>query len=174
MDSYFEKQADSGGGHNYNEYYANQGGEGIGAFYSGYAYPQRGGGFFGRILKGGILPLLQRILPYLGEKAVDAYQGMVSDYRQGKTIKEVGKRGIRRTAATVARDIAEKLNPQEGSGIRRKRRRRRLPSRPVKIITFKRKAIKPKARKAKKRKSVVTKRKRSSKKRKLNDSDTLW
>lgn len=173
MDSYFEKQADSGGGHNYNEYYANQGGEGIGAFYSGYAYPQRGGGFFGRILKGGILPLLQRILPYLGEKAVDAYQGMVSDYRQGKTIKEVGKRGIRRTAATVARDIAEKLNPQEGSGIRRKRRRRRL-SRPVKIITFKRKAIKPKARKAKKRKSVVTKRKRSSKKRKLNDSDTLW
>lgn len=46
-------------------YYAHQAGTGV-ATYSGVRY-QRGNGFFGRLMKGGIL----RLLRYLGERGLE-------------------------------------------------------------------------------------------------------
>lgn len=114
----------------------------------------------GRVIKGGIVPILSKILPYLGSKAVDAYQEMAADFRTGKDLKQIGKRQLKRTGASVARDIAERLSKQEGSGIRKRRRS-------VSIVTFRRKKRKvaksidtPKKRK-RSRKTIKTSKSRS-------------
>lgn len=171
MQSYYSSQAQGGAGiSDYRSYYKSQSGDGVGQVYTGYQFQgQRGGGWFGRIIKGGIMPVLSKILPYLGSKAVDAYKEMVQDFQSGKDLKEIGKRQLKRSAASVARDVAEKLSKQTGSGIRRKRKRS------VSINTFRRKkrtvspVTTPKRRKTsklsrkKKQKTIRRKRKSSTK-----------
>lgn len=125
MQSYYNSQSQAGSGiSDYKSYYKQQSGDGVGPIYAGYRWQgQRGAGWFGRVIKGGIVPLLSKILPYLGSKAVEAYQGMAQDFQSGRTdLKEIGKRQLRRSGAAIARDVASKLE-QTGSGIRKRKRR---------------------------------------------------
>lgn len=146
MEQYYINQAGGGGGFgNLNSYYAGQGGDGVGPVYSGYQFQgQRGRGWFGSIIKKGLYPLLSKLLPYLGGKAVDAYSDMANDFRSGKDLKEIGKRQLKRTGASLIRDLANKVDNQEGSGLqRRKSSKRRKASKgsKVTIVTLRKRRL---------------------------------
>lgn len=89
MEDYYKSQAGAGV-NDYTSYYRNQTGQGVGSVYSGYGYqPQKGSGWFGQLLKGGIMPILSRILPYIGTKAADAVVGVSEDLKAGKSLKKL-------------------------------------------------------------------------------------
>lgn len=88
---------------------------------------QRGSGFFGRIIRGSLAPIIKSVLPYLKDVALEGVGGFVSDLKDGKGMKDASKNQIRKTAATLMSDIAKRITPrpvQDGSGFRKKRRKR--------------------------------------------------
>lgn len=102
----------------YSNYYLTQAGSGI-AGYSGIRY-QKGNGFFGRLVSGGILPLLR----YLGKKALHTGVNVADDVLQGDDFKQSLKKQLQSTSRVVAKDAIEKVRgiAQEGSGMKRKKR----------------------------------------------------
>ena len=145
--------------------------------YSGYRfqYPSRnlrGNGIWSTI-KGGIMPILRSLLPYLGNTALDAAGGLVSEMTSGKSFKEAAKKTMKKTAKGIALDVANKLD-QEGTGTRKKgRKRRRKRIKKVKK-SFKKMdpnivAVRNKRRKKGKRKSI-RRTKRQKKRKAVNSS----
>lgn len=129
-------------------YYLAQTGGAIDPYVSYYHLPQRGRGFFGRILKGSILPIIRSIMPYIKDKAIDGVEGLVSDMKSGLSIKEAGTRQLKRTASQVMDDVVTRVK-QRGSGVRRRRRRKvSAPRR-----TYKRKKATGRRRKTRRRKT---------------------
>lgn len=119
-------------------YYIAQTGGAIDPYVSYYHLPQRGRGFFGRILKGSILPIIRSVLPYLKDKALDGVGKLVSDMKEGMSIKEAGKRQLKRTASQVFDDVVEKVQKsQKGSGVRKhKRKAKRKTCVKRKVVLF--------------------------------------
>lgn len=94
--------------------YIDQVGHGM-ALYAGHRY-MRGSGFFGRLLKSGLVPLVSRIIPYLKSAALPAVSSFTRDIADGMSVKEAGKRTLKRSAAHVLDEVSEKLK-QDGGGI---------------------------------------------------------
>ena len=123
MEAFYSKQASAKAKPAaYNDFYMHQAG---GAFdpYVSYRYlpTQRGNGFFGRLISGGIMPLIRQVLPYLTSRSVEGVEGIVNDMKEGRSIKESAKRQLKRSASTVLQDMATKISKQAGSGLRRRK-----------------------------------------------------
>lgn len=133
----------------FDEFYVNQAGNGF-PVYGGARY-QKGNSFLGRFVKGSIWPLLKKVMPYLGGKAVATGSSILDDMKQGKSFKTAAKRRLADTAVDIADDalITIKSKRQKGAGLRRA---------PVCLPVVKR-------RQAKSVKGTKTKRKKKSKKR---------
>lgn len=111
------------------KFYLDQTGGAIDPYVSYYHIPQRGKGFFGRILKGTILPIIQSVLPYLKNRAIEGVEGILSDVKEGVSLKEAGKKQLKRTASAVFEDIISK---QKGSGLKRLRKHKTAKKRTTK------------------------------------------
>jgi hypothetical protein len=103
------------------DYYVNQAGSGLGGF-SGVRY-QKGDGFFGRMMSGSILPIIKKVLPYLGRQALATANDIAGDLSQGEKLKESFNKRFKSAAGRVGQDAMAKVRQLSGSG-RRKRKRR--------------------------------------------------
>src|SRR5258706_7950501 len=107
---------------NMNEYYFKQAGNGI-TGYSGLRY-QRGNGFFGRFISGGVLPFLKSVLPYIGKNVFATGANIAEDMINGENFKSSAKKQLKSTARGMAKDAISKVKSelsQAGRGIKRKR-----------------------------------------------------
>ena len=136
------------------EYYARQAGSGLGGF-AGVRY-QKGDGFFGRMMSGTVLPIIKRVLPYLGKTVLNTASDIFGDVSQGEKFKESFKRRFKDTAGQVGEDALSKMKQLTGAGRRRRRRKKcSPPKRKAKIPKKKR----PTKKKGRKRKARTTKKK---------------
>jgi hypothetical protein len=131
------------------DYYAEQAGSGMGGF-AGVRY-QKGDGFFGRLVSGTILPIVKKVLPYLGKRALNTGFNILGDVAEGEKLKSSVKRRLRETGERVGADAMAKVRDITGSGKKRKRKR----SAPKKAFVKKRKVVKT-ARKAARRNKKAT------------------
>jgi len=139
----------------FDDYYMNQAGSGIGGF-EGLKYNQLGGSIWGGIFKNTLLPLLK----YVGKKAASTGLNVADDYFSGRKMKESIKDQLKSTAKVMASDAKSKL--QKGKG--RKRRKHQV-IKSTNVFRRKRSPIKKK-RTATKRKSKQTKTKTTRRKKK--------
>ena len=135
----------------YESYYRSQAGGAIDAYTSlRYLPAQRGSGFFGRLIKGTVWPLIRSILPYAKKTAIQGVGNVVSQLQSGATLKEAGKAALKTAGSAIVADAAHKLQEkiQGGSGIRRRRQARRKSR-----VQAKKKRISKRRRKVKSRAS---------------------
>ena len=130
-----------------NEYYRQQAGSGIGGF-SGVRY-QRGHGFFGRLISGGIGPILKKIFPYVKNLAMDTGLNIAEDVLDGNNLKESAKRRFKESGINMVKDGITQVKKMKGSGYKRRKKR----SAPIKRTKrkFKRKGKRKTRRKYKRR-----------------------
>lgn len=100
------------------EYYLQQAGSGLGSF-SGVRY-QRGDGFFGRLISGTILPLVKKVLPFLGKTALDAGVGAMNDWSKGEKLSESLKNHFAQGTGKVTDALEAKVKKFTGSGNRKR------------------------------------------------------
>ena len=121
---------------NYDKIYSDQAGGALNPYVSYRHLPyQRGRGFFGRVIKGSIMPLLKSVLPYLKDRALEGMEGVVDGIKSGETIKQAGTNQLKKTTARLATDVATRM---KGSGVKK----RSLKSRKIIGITHKRRTKK--------------------------------
>lgn len=123
------------------DYYINQAGSGLGGF-AGQRY-QKGDGFFGRLISGTVMPIIRKVLPYLGKTAINTGIDILGDVSQGEKFKDSVKRRFRETGERVGEKAMSKVREITGSG--RKRRRQKPTTDKKKPIN--RRKQKPKQRK---------------------------
>lgn len=140
------------------EYYINQAGTGIGGF-QGVRY-QKGNGFFGRVVSGTVMPILKKVLPFLGKTALSAGSDLLSDIENGSDFKSSVKKRFSEGKKKIGRAAMEKVKLLTGEG--KKRRFRRKKSKPA-VATNKRRKKTTKKGKRKPRKTKAQKRRRSKK-----------
>lgn len=112
----------------YESYYRQQAGGSIDAYTSlRYLPTQRGNGFFGRLIRGTVWPLIQKILPYAKQKAVEGVGNLVSQLSSGSSFADASRQTLKKTGREIIGDVAGNLQErlQDGSGVRRKRAKRR-------------------------------------------------
>ena len=124
MDRFCDDETEAQPNFDLDSYFEEQAGNGI-STYGGYRYSQpvniKGGGFFGRLISGGLMPILRKIIPYAGKRALSTVTDVVSSMNKGKSIKGALKSSLKRTASTVMKDAIEKMGDnQEGDGVRKK------------------------------------------------------
>lgn len=124
-----------------NDYYVNQAGTGLGGF-SGIRY-QKGDGFFGRFVSGTVLPIIKKVLPYLGKTALNTGVDILDDVAKGEKFKESAKRRLRETGERVGAKAMAKVKEFTGTG-RRKSSKRRNASKKVSARQFVRRKVKKK------------------------------
>lgn len=143
-----------------NNYYMQQSGSGIGGF-AGIRY-QKGHGFFGRLVSGTILPILKKMLPFLGKTALSTGMDVVRDVSQGEKIGSSVKRRLRETAESLSDKAMAKVREMTGSGAKRRRRRKRVTAN--RVIKQKTKRTTTKRKRASKRKGKRSSTKRRTRK----------
>lgn len=94
-----------------------------GHFQQRYVAAQKGNGFFGRIIKGSLIPVIKSVLPYLKNIALDGVGGLVDDIKNGKSLQEATTGQLKRSSETVFNDMAKRVKRQSGSGVKRKKQR---------------------------------------------------
>ena len=101
--------------------------------YSGMRY-MKGSGFFGRILKSGVMPLINKVIPYISRAVMPTIQSFAQNMVDGQSFKEAGKRSLKKGASHILDDVSGSL--QDGSGIigRIKRQKKKM-SRKCKTIS---------------------------------------
>jgi len=114
------------------DYYVRQAGSGI-AGYGGVRY-QKGNGFFGRLISGGLLPIIKSFLPYFGKKVLTAGTNIAEDMLDGKNFKSSVKSNLNNTARTMAKDAIKKTREavQLGDGMRKRKAKKSLKSKAIK------------------------------------------
>ena len=106
----------------YEDYYLNQCGHGMPVFYG--ARMQRGHGL-GSIFSGlfrSIFPMLKRVAPVIGKKALQTGIEIVSDVAAGQSLKESAKSRVSNALKEGISSFIQTENTQSGSGFRRKRK----------------------------------------------------
>ena len=106
----------------YEDYYLNQCGHGMPVFNG--ARMQRGHGL-GSIFSGlfrSIFPMLKRVAPVIGKKALQADIDIVSDVAAGQSLKESAKSRVSDALKEGISSFIPTENIQSGSGFRRKRK----------------------------------------------------
>lgn len=89
---------------------------------------QRGNGFFGRLIKGSLAPIIRSVLPYLKDMALEGVGGLVEDLKQGRSMKDAASNQFKRSASNLAEDVATRVKrtlAQSGSGLKRRRQARK-------------------------------------------------
>lgn len=114
---------------------------------------QKGDGFFGRLISGTVLPIIKKVLPYLGKTAFNTGIDILGDVSQGQKFKESAKRRLRETGDRVTEKAMSKVREITGSG-RKRGRKRKAPS--------KRAPIKQRKTKSRKKSTKSSKKKRAS------------
>ena len=107
----------------YEDYYLNQCGHGLPVFYG--TRMQRGHGI-GNIFSGlfrSIFPMLKRVEPVIGKKALQTGIDIVSDVAAGQSLKESAKSRVSDAMKEGISSFIPMGNAQSGSGYRRKRKR---------------------------------------------------
>lgn len=137
-------------------YYKEQAGSGLGG-YSGVRY-QKGHGWFGRIISGGIVPILRRVLPYLGKRALETGVGVATDIMDGENFKSSAKKRFKSIGKRVEEDTISKVKQMTGGGYRKKRRKKAS-----RIMNFGLKMNKRRMSRVKSKQKLKTKPKRKSK-----------
>jgi hypothetical protein len=108
----------------YEQYYANQSGSGLPVFYG--ARMQRGHGI-GSILSGlfrAVFPIIKRVAPVIGRKALQTGMQIVGDVASGQSIKESAKTRVMDVIQEGINKIVPTGDGQSGSGFRRRKKRR--------------------------------------------------
>ena len=118
------------------EYYVQQSGTGMSA-YSGVRY-QRGYGFMGRLWKGAFLPVIKKVLPFLGKTALTTGIDIVNDVSNGRPFKESVKRRAKETGEAIEEKTMAKVRQMTGSGRKRRKTRKTSNVRCKKIKRVKR------------------------------------
>ena len=111
----------------YEDYYLNQCGHGMPVFYG--ARMQIGHGI-GSIFSGlfrSIFPVLKRVAPVIGKKALQTGIDIVSDVAAGQSLKESAKSRVTDALKEGISSFIPSGNTQSGSGFRRKRKRSKKP-----------------------------------------------
>ena len=125
MNKFYEDQSRGGKSSpdDIEDFLTSQAGSGV-ATYGGFRYhqPIRGSGFFGRLIKGGLMPIIRSIMPYLGGKAASAVSDFASNLKEGQSFKTAAKRTLKRGVAGMAKDLSDRLG-QDGNGVRRRRKK---------------------------------------------------
>lgn len=134
------------------EYYMKQAGEGIPG-YAGIRY-QKGHGFFGRMVSGAVIPMLKKVLPFLGKTALTTGLDIAKDVTSGESFKRAAKTRLREAGRTVEDKAMSKIQSMTGNG---RKKRRRMSKKNVACVSFR----KNKRRKTRKRKSTKSKKRRS-------------
>lgn len=134
------------------DYYVKQAGSGIGGF-SGSRY-QKGDGFFGRFVSGSILPLLKKVLPYLGKTALSAGADILGDVSKGQKLGDSFKNRLNETGQKITDKSMSKVRQLVGGGPKKKRRRRNRKLKTPKV-TSKRRAKGRKKTKSKRAKDFL-------------------
>jgi hypothetical protein len=114
-----------------NTYYINQAGSGLPGF-EGVRY-QRGHGFFGRVFKTALMPLLK----FLGKRAVASGADIVGDVLEGRNIKESAKERGKEAIRGVASAGVERARRFVQTGQGRKKKSRRKTSKKLLVTRVK-------------------------------------
>lgn len=94
-----------------------------GRFQQRFVATQKGNGFFGRIIRGSLMPIIKSVLPYLKDVALEGVGSLVTDLQQGKTLKDAASSSLKKTSSTVLNDVAKRVaKAQTGSGVKRKKK----------------------------------------------------
>lgn len=125
------------------EYYINQAGSGIGGF-AGTRY-QKGDGFFGRLISGSILPIIKKVLPFLGKTALNSGIDVINDLSKGDSFKESAKRRMKEAGESIVNKSVEKVKQLTGSGMAR-RKKKSTKKKKAKGVTKRKPALKLKSR----------------------------
>lgn len=141
------------------DYYINQAGSGIGGF-QGVRY-QKGNGFFGRIVSGTVMPILKKVLPFLGKTALNAGSEILSDIEKGEDIKTSAERRLIESKKKIGRAAMNKVKLLTGEGKKRRKYRRKKQKPTARCNKRKTKSVKKKKRSHKARKGKGRKRRRS-------------
>ncbi len=112
----------------YEDYYVNQCGHGLPVFYG--ARSQRGHGI-GSIFSGlwrTVFPILKRVAPALGRKALQTGVQIADDVTSGKSFKEAAKTRVMNAIEEGINKLGSSppATTQSGSGTRKIRKRRKL------------------------------------------------
>lgn len=94
----------------------NQAGSGISGF-QGIRY-QRGNGFMGRMISGTVMPILKKILPFLGRTALNAGSNIMQDIENGENIGESAKKRFKETKDIIKMKAADKIKQLTGGSKR--------------------------------------------------------
>lgn len=102
-----------------NEYYTNQAGSGIATF-TGQRY-QKGHGMLGRFFSGSVMPLLKKVLPFLGKQALSVGADFANEFNKGGNFKNAASKSLKRGGIAMAEQALSKFKDlaQEGDGIKR-------------------------------------------------------
>jgi hypothetical protein len=130
------------------EYYADQAGNGI-SYFQGQRF-QRGNGFFGNFFRGSVMPLLKKVLPYLGRQAVETGSDFVEGLRGGQDFKQAARGSLKKRAGAITEDALTRIKGQIGSGRRRSRTK-------VAVKRSKKRVVRKKAVKGRRKKPTRTK-----------------
>lgn len=103
-------------------YYREQAGSGLGG-YAGIRY-QKGHGWFGRMIKGGLVPILRRVLPYLGKRALETGVGVAQDMMEGEQFKAAAKKRFKSVGQRLEEDAITKVKQLTGGGLRRRKKKK--------------------------------------------------
>lgn len=118
------------------DYYKNQAGTGIGGF-AGQRY-QKGDGFFGRLISGSVLPIIRKVLPYLGKTALNTGVNILSDVASGDSVRSSAKRRLQETGRKVGEKAMAKVKEITGSGKRKRTSKRTVKKKPARKPASKR------------------------------------
>ena len=118
-----------------------QAGSGMG-YYAGSRY-QKGNGFFGRFISGSMLPLIKKVLPFLGKSALNTGIDVLNDWSQGEKLKDSLSKRVKDTAEKINETAKAKVKEITGSG-KRKRWTQDVPAKKQKRVDSKKKRRKTK------------------------------
>ena len=100
------------------DYYMSQAGSGMSAF-SGVRY-QKGDGFFGRLISGTVMPMIKKVLPFLGKTAMSSGVNVLNDWSQGEKLGESFRKRMTEAGQTVTDTAMAKVKQITGSGKRKR------------------------------------------------------
>jgi len=133
----------------YDEYYSQMVGNGLSP-YRGDEF-QRGHGLFSNYMKGKVMPLLKRVLPYIGRTAMDAGVSFARNISEGNDLKTSARNVLKKKAFDLATDAFQMVKRKTGSGLKRRATvRRRYKKLKRRCVRQKKKTIKAKPKRRRK------------------------
>lgn len=101
----------------------NQAGSGLAGF-QGVRY-QKGNGFMGRLVTGTVMPILKKVLPFLGKTVLNAGSNIIQDFENGGNLKESASKRFNETKTLLKSKSLQKLKELTGGGRKKTRTNKR-------------------------------------------------